>query len=86
MYAYFLPNGSALVEIVPWNFDSGCPLGFADYYFGAYIEADGSVGSGYFRWGYPACARCLLSFLWSKVLPRSLSAPPRHSRPVQACG
>ncbi|KAL4425737.1 hypothetical protein ABPG75_009753 [Micractinium tetrahymenae] len=49
VYAYFLANGSALVEAIPWNFDTGCPHGFADYYFGNYLEGDSTVDSGYFR-------------------------------------
>ncbi|KAL4445858.1 hypothetical protein ABPG77_009057 [Micractinium sp. CCAP 211/92] len=49
IYAYYLPSESALVEIIPWSFDTGCPFGFADYYFSKYVEADGSVNSGYFR-------------------------------------
>lgn len=50
VYAFFLPDGAALVEVIPWNFDTGCPLGFADYYYSQFMEADRTVSSGYFRW------------------------------------
>ena len=54
-YAYFLPPGSALIEIVPWNlhsleWPSPCP-DFVDYYFKDVFHKDLTVRTGYLRCG-----------------------------------
>ncbi|EFN50995.1 expressed protein [Chlorella variabilis] len=47
-FAFFMPNGSALVEVLPWNFHGkGCT--WADQYFSDWYAIDHSVNSGYFR-------------------------------------
>lgn len=47
-YAFFMPNGSALVEIIPWSFQgNGCS--WADQYFSDWFESDHTLNTGYFR-------------------------------------
>ncbi|PSC70577.1 hypothetical protein C2E20_6087 [Micractinium conductrix] len=47
-YAFFAREGSALVEILPWNFHGkGCT--WADQYFSDWYETDHTVDTGYFR-------------------------------------
>jgi len=42
-----MPNGSALVEVIPWNFHGKC--GWADQYYADWYEEDRTVNSAYFR-------------------------------------
>ncbi|KAL4853718.1 hypothetical protein ACK3TF_005327 [Chlorella vulgaris] len=47
-YVFFMPPGSALVEILPWNFHGyGCT--WADQYFSDWFDVDKSVDSVYLR-------------------------------------
>ncbi|KAL4438194.1 hypothetical protein ABPG77_010555 [Micractinium sp. CCAP 211/92] len=47
-YAFFMPNGTGLVEILAWNFHGkGCT--WAGQYFSRRYEQDHTVESGYFR-------------------------------------
>jgi len=46
-YGWWMPNGSALVEAIPWNFHNEC--GWADQYYSDWYETDHTTNSAYFR-------------------------------------